>query len=158
MAPSFGRERLGLAAAFGYVRSMTRLLGIDYGLERVGFALSDPLGITAQPFETLARTGDKQVCRRVAELVEAYEVGEVVVGLPLDMSGAHGEAAEQVRRFVDRLRNYVRVPVTLWDERLSSTAAERALTEQNVRGKRRRELVDQIAAALILQGVLDSRR
>jgi putative holliday junction resolvase len=137
---------------------MTRLLGIDYGLERVGIALSDPLGITAQPLETLARTGDKQICRKVAELVGKHEVSEVVVGLPLDMSGAHGEAAQQVQRFVDRLRNYLQVPVTLWDERLSSEAAERALSAQNVRGKRRKELVDQVAAALVLQGVLDNRR
>lgn len=136
----------------------SRLLGVDYGLVRVGIALSDPLGITAQPLTTLHRRGDKHICREIAQLVEQREVVEVIVGMPLELSGAAGQAAEQVERFVSRLRNYLTVPVTFWDERLTSVTAERELSQAGVNWRRRKKILDQVAAAIMLQVVLDYRR
>ena len=136
----------------------SRLLGVDYGLARVGIALSDPLGITAQPLTTLHRRGDKQICREIAQLVEQREVVEVIVGIPLEMSGDRGPAAELVERFVARLKNYLTVPVTLWDERLTSVTAERDLSEAGVKWRRRKKILDQVAAAIMLQVVLEHRR
>lgn len=131
-----------------------RVLAIDYGLARVGLAMSDPLRITAQPLTTLERRGDKHICREIAAIVEADEVKEIVVGLPLNMDGTESKQAGLVRAFIDRLLRYVRVPIELWDERLTTVAAHRALDEAKTNRRKKRESVDQIAAALILEGYL----
>jgi putative Holliday junction resolvase len=121
-------------------------------------AISDPLGITAQPLDTLARRGDKHICRELAALVEARDVSEVVVGLPLELSGAEGSAAQKVHAFVDRLSRYISVPITLWDERMTSLQAERDMREVGkLKWRKRRGKIDQVAAQLILQAVLDQR-
>ncbi|MBN1944071.1 MAG: Holliday junction resolvase RuvX [Bradymonadales bacterium] len=130
---------------------------MDYGAVRVGLAVTDPLGITAQPLVTLSRRSDRQVCREIAALVADKAVVEVVVGLPLAMDGTAGEAADQVREFVQRLTRYLRIPITLWDERLTSVEAERVLFGGGVTRARRRQVVDQVAASLMLQAVLASR-
>jgi len=134
-----------------------RLLAVDYGLARVGLAISDPLGITAQPLVSLQRRSDRQICDEVAEIVRVRDVAEVIVGLPLELSGNHGEAAQAVEKFVGTLRKAIDVPITTWDERLTTNAAERSLLESGLNWKKRRKVVDQVAACLILQGVLDSR-
>lgn len=137
---------------------MSRILAVDYGDARVGVAISDPLGITAQPLDTLARRGDKHICRELAALVEAREVSEVVVGLPLELSGAEGPAAQKVRAFADRLSRYISIPITFWDERMTSLQAERDMREVGkLKWRKRRGKVDQVAAQLILQAVLDQR-
>ena len=132
-----------------------RTLGIDYGLARVGIALSDSVGITAQPRETLQRVSDRQVCDYLVELIECQDVGEVVVGHPLEMSGKVGQSARLVEAFVALLRERVTCPVSLWDERLTTVQAERALDEGNVHWKKRKAVVDQIAATVLLQSYLD---
>ena len=132
-----------------------RTLGVDYGLARVGLALSDSVGITAQPLETIQRVSDAQGCDRLVELIDLHDVGEVVVGHPLEMSGKVGKSARLVEAFVACLRERVTCPVSLWDERLTTVQAERALDEGNVHWKKRKAVVDRIAAAVLLQSYLD---
>ena len=134
-----------------------RLLGVDYGEVRVGLALSDPLGLTAQPLVTLQRLGDKQICREIRDIVGEHRIVEIVVGMPLELSGNKGPSALKVDAFVERLGRYVNIPISTTDERLTSVAVERAFDEGQVKRKRRKEVVDQLAAVLILQGVLDLR-
>ena len=134
-----------------------RVLAIDYGLARVGLALSDPLGIAIEPLQNLERIGDKHLCRDIAALVEAEEVAEVVVGLPTDMGGNDSKQTGLVRSFAERLTRYVRVPVELWDERLTTVAAERLLTEAGMSRKKQKKSIDGAAATLILQGYLASK-
>jgi putative Holliday junction resolvase len=125
---------------------------------RVGLALSDPLGLTAQPYETLERRGDRQDLDRIADHVRRNDVRHVVVGLPLLMSGEEGSRAQGARGFATKLAARLgNVPVDLWDERLTTVQAERALLAGDVRRRRRREVVDRVAAVLILQNWLDSR-
>lgn len=132
-----------------------RILAIDYGLTRVGLAISDPLGVTGHPLATLERRGDKHICREVAEIVAQRGVGEIVVGLPKELSGELGPAARQVLAFVDRLARYVTVPIATWDERLTTAEAQRTLLHTRRRRRaQREEVIDQIAASLILQGYL----
>jgi putative Holliday junction resolvase len=131
-----------------------RRLGIDVGEVRVGVAVSDPDGRLATPLATVS----PEVVE-VARIVEDYEIVEVVVGLPVTLAGAEGAAAALTRSYADRLAQLIApVPVTLTDERMSTVLASRRLAEQGVRGRRRRQVVDQLAAAEILQGWLDTQR
>lgn len=132
-----------------------RVLGVDPGSRRVGLALSDEDGCIASPHETLE--GGRLV-ERVAARAQELEVGRVVIGLPLTLEGREGEAARRARRFAARVGELSGLPVTLWDERLSTRAAERSLIEGNVRRSRRRGLVDRVAAAVVLQSYLDAQR
>ena len=128
-----------------------RVLGIDLGDARIGVALSDELGITAQPAGYIKRESNKDALHKLLALVEQHGAGTVVIGLPLHMSGEAGERAQQAERLADRLR--VAAPdidVVLWDERLTSIEAERAMTATNVRRGKRRQLVDSLAASIIL--------
>lgn len=136
----------------------SRTLGIDFGEVRIGLALSDPLGLTAQPLATLDSVGPRKSRNRIAELVAAHEVGRVVVGFPLLLSGEEGDRAIATREWAERLeRRLQRVPVTLWDERLTSVQAERTMIAGDVRRGKRRERVDALAAVLILQSYLDAQ-
>ena len=138
------------------MRSGVRL-GIDPGDARIGVASSDPSGFLATPVETVRRGGGD--VRRLAELVVEREAVEVVVGLPRSLSGGEGPAAEKVRAFAARLAHRVApVPVRLCDERLTTVSAESILREQGRRGAKRRAVVDQAAAVLILQTALDTER
>jgi putative holliday junction resolvase len=134
---------------------VTRVLAIDWGTVRLGLAASDPLGISAQGLESLRRTTEIDDLEAIRHHVERLEVSDVVVGLPRNMDGSLGESAVTAQRFADRLRDYLHLPVHLWDERLTSLAAERVLVDAGVRRKARRGLVDQVAATMILQGFLD---
>ena len=126
------------------------------GSVRIGVALSDPTGSFAQPFEVVHRHKTDPFTR-IAELVDAYEVASIVVGRPLQLNGRAGLAVDAVETFVASLRKQVQVPLVWWDERLTTAAAERAMIEGGVRRQDRRQSIDKVAAALILQGYLDAR-
>ena len=132
-----------------------RLLGIDVGTRRVGVALSDPTGVIAQSLTVLPRRSWEQVVGAVVALIRRHRVERVVVGLPLRLDGGEGEAAANVRKFADRLRDAVEIPVVLEDERLSTAEAERVMLEADVDRSTRRARRDAVAAALILQRYLD---
>jgi len=120
-------------------------------------AVSDPLGITAQGLETIQRQNKRLDFERLENVVCEYSVVEIVVGFPLRMSGAEGIQAEKMQRFAEELRQRFQIPVHLWDERLSSAQANRLLRETEMSIKRRGQVVDQMAAVLILQSWMDAR-
>lgn len=136
-----------------------RIMGLDYGTKTVGVAVSDPLGITAQAVETVERKTEnklRQTLARIEALAEEYEVEKFVVGLPKHMNNDIGERAEKALEFSEMLRRRTGLEVVMWDERLTTVAAERTLIESGVRRENRKRFVDQIAAVFILQGYLDS--
>ncbi len=133
-----------------------RILALDIGARRVGVAVSDPLGWTAQGLPTLARENDSQLIEAVREIVRELEVERVVIGLPRNMNGTVGPQAKKALAFADALRAALRLPVDTWDERLTTVAAERSLAEGGLDRRKRRRSVDRVAAQLILQGFLDS--
>lgn len=135
-----------------------RILALDLGDVRIGLAISDPLGITAQPAGNLESRGVKKDLGRVRDLVREREVVEVVVGHPLLLSGRAGERALAAEEFARQLRQMLRdVPVELWDERWTTTEAERVMTAAGVRRARRRKVVDSLAAVVLLQSYIDAR-
>ncbi|MBO6163540.1 MAG: Holliday junction resolvase RuvX [Lachnospiraceae bacterium] len=135
-----------------------RVLGLDYGSKTVGVAISDPLGITAQPLETIVREQENKLRRtlaRIEALVQEYSVTHIVLGLPKNMNNTQGERVEKTLAFKAQLERRTGLPVTLMDERLSTVEASRVLMEGGVRRENRKDVVDQIAAALILNGYLE---
>jgi putative Holliday junction resolvase len=132
-----------------------RSLALDVGEKTLGVAMTDELGLVVTPRETIRRDGSE--LDRLAETIAAYGVGEVVVGLPLAMDGSLGSSARSVLEFVDQLRARVGVPVETWDERLTTAEAEKLLIAAETRRAKRRQVVDQLAAALILQSYLRSK-
>jgi putative Holliday junction resolvase len=136
-------------------------MALDYGEARIGVAISDPTGSFAQPLETIApgrKASEKTALARIAELVARYDVGRIVVGLPLRMDGSAGEQAQRVRSFGERVARRTGLPVDYLDERWSSVQAERALAEGGVKARDRRGRVDPIAAALVLQTWMQRNR
>lgn len=134
-----------------------RILAIDYGSRRMGLAVSDPLGITAQGLETLERRNKRSDFARLEKLVREYKVQEIVLGNPLRMSGEAGTQAQKVAEFADELRQRFQIPVHLWDERLTSAEANRILREAELSIQKRAHAVDRMAATLILQSFLQAR-
>ena len=134
---------------------MTRYLGIDFGVRRIGVAVSDELGITAQPLPSLEPSSEQEALSVIQGLIDQHGVLEVVVGLPKNMNGSIGPAAEAALAFARRLEEGGTAKVTMWDERLTSRAAERLLIEADLSRAKRKRHVDQMAAVLILQGFLD---
>jgi putative Holliday junction resolvase len=135
-----------------------RVLGLDVGSKTIGLAVSDPLGITAQGLETLRRKNKRTDFARLEQLVREYQVAEFVVGYPRRLSGMASAQTEKVEQFAAGLRARFGLPVHLWDERLTSVEANRLLRESEMSIRRRGEVVDRLAAVLILQGFLDKRR
>lgn len=136
-----------------------RALGLDLGSKRIGVAVSDSEGTLALPFDTVHRCGDQgREHRRIAELVAEAEAGVVVVGMPLSLDGSEGPAARRTRREVKALERALPVPIETYDERLTTVSAERSLIDAELGGRRRREVVDKVAAAVMLQSWLDHRR
>jgi putative pre-16S rRNA nuclease len=135
-----------------------RILGLDVGSKRIGIAISDLLGITAQGQETLRRQNKRLDFEKLGKLIHEHEIAEIVVGYPLRMSGAEGVQAEKMQRFAEELRERFQLPVHLWDERLTSAEANRLLRETEMSIRRRGQVVDQMAAVLILQSWMESRR
>ncbi len=138
-------------------QSPHRILALDVGSRTIGRAVSDPLGITAQGLETIRRKNKRTDLAALADTIRAYEVGEIVVGNPLHMSGTAGTQAEKMALFAEDLRKYFNLPVHLWDERLTSAEANRVLRDSEMSIKRRGEVVDRLAAVLILQSFLAAR-
>lgn len=135
-----------------------RIMGLDYGSVTVGVAISDALQLTAQGIETISRKEENKLRRtlaRIEELITEYEVGRIVIGLPKNMNNTVGERAQRTLEFKEKLERRTGLPVEMWDERLSTVAAEQVLMESGVRREDRKQYVDKIAAALILQGYLD---
>jgi putative Holliday junction resolvase len=132
-----------------------RVLAIDYGDRRVGLAVSDALGMTAQPVGHIVISGAKDCMRQLEKYVLEYAPKKIVLGLPKNMDGSEGARAETTREFGNRLEGRFRVPVDFFDERLTSVSAERALRGLNVRGDRRKGRTDTLAAVLILQNYLE---
>ena len=135
-----------------------RVMGLDVGSRTIGVACSDALYLTAQSVETIRRTSEAKDFARLAEIVEAYEVEKIVVGMPKHMNGTKGERAEATEAFVRTMTGYIDLPVAYWDERLSTVMAERSLIEADVSRKKRKAVIDKLAAVVILQGYLDSGR
>ena len=134
-----------------------RALGLDLGARRIGVALCDSAGTLATPYEVVQRSGDRQRDhRRIAELVDEAGAEVVVVGLPLSLDGSAGPAAQGVEAEAAELREHLLVPVELWDERLSTVEATRRLQSAGVSGRKRRHVIDQVAATVILQSWLDA--
>jgi putative Holliday junction resolvase len=134
-----------------------RALGIDPGAVRIGLALSDLLGLTAQPVDHLERIGSRRDLNNIAEFCRENEVHTVVIGLPLTLAGEEGEAAVASREMAEGLsRRLPRVRIELWDERMTTVQAERVMIEADVKRKRRRQKIDSLAASLILQSWLDA--
>ena len=133
-----------------------RILGLDVGDVLIGVAVSDPSRTIAQGLASITRAVLEEDVNAVERLVNQYEVGEIVVGLPKMMDGEIGIQAQKVLNFVESLRAEVKIPVALWDERLTTVAANKYLIEANMSRRKRKKVVDKVAAMLILQGYLDS--
>lgn len=135
-----------------------RIMGLDFGSKTVGVAVSDELLITAQAKEIIRREREdklRRTCARIEELIEEYGVERIVLGLPKNMNDTQGTRAEKTREFGDMLTRRTGLDVVYWDERLTTVAADKAMMETGIRRENRRDYVDMIAAALILQGYLD---
>lgn len=132
-----------------------RIMGIDYGEKRLGIALSDPLGITAQGLPTIERTSIQEDIKKIINIIQEKEVQEIVVGLPKQLNNTVGDKAKEVLNFIDTLKKYINIPIKTFDERFSTVRAHRAMLENDLSRKKRKELVDMVAAQLILQGYLD---
>ena len=136
---------------------MKRALGIDHGDARIGLAISDELGMLAHALETVHLKDIADPIAHIAAVAKNREIGQIVLGLPRNMDGSYGPAAEKVRAFAEKLRAACPCDVKLWDERLTSVAAQRSLHEAGRTVKNSRNVIDQVAAQLILQGWLDSQ-
>lgn len=133
-----------------------RIMGLDLGDVRIGVAVSDPLGMTAQGVEVIRRKSEAEDIKRIGELLQQYEVRKIVLGFPKNMNGTIGPRGEMAQQYATLLKDTFQLPVILWDERLSTMAAERMLIEADVRRDKRKQVVDKMAAAIILQNYLDS--
>jgi putative Holliday junction resolvase len=133
-----------------------RVLALDFGKRRIGLAISDELGITAQGLETLQRTNIREDLRQLAQLIRDRNVTLILMGNPLHMSGAEGRQAEYARDFGDRLSAAAGTPVEYWDERLTTVAAQRVLRESGISIQKRAQAVDRLAAVILLESYLDS--
>ena len=134
-----------------------RIAALDVGEARIGIAVSDELGITAQGVGVVQRRGGRHDLEALAERLAPYQPERLVVGLPLNMNGTEGPQAEKVRAFATRVAEHLTLPLEFSDERLTTVAAERTLLEADLSRRRRRDLIDQVAATLILQTYLDRR-
>ena len=139
---------------------MERIMGLDFGSKTVGVAVCDGLGLTAQGVEIIRRTSEnklRQTLARIESLIGEYEVGKIVLGFPKNMNNTIGERAEKTLAFKEMLERRTGLPIVMWDERLTTVAADRVLIEAGVRRENRKGYVDEIAAVFILQGYLDSK-
>ncbi len=137
-----------------------RILGLDFGEKTIGVAVSDPFGWTAQGIEIIRRKDEnnlKTCIIRIGEIITEYNVEKIVLGYPKNMNNTIGERCEKTEAFKTRLEKKFKIEVVLWDERLSTVAAERGLLEADLSRKKRKQVIDKMAAVFILQGYLDSK-
>lgn len=137
---------------------MGRILGLDYGRRRIGVAVSDPLGLTAQPLATWTGLRWDEVVEKIFTLVEEMGVERVILGFPMTLKGESGRMAREVRQFAARLERRISIPITLWDERLTSTQSKRIIHAMAGKPSREKERVDLIASVLLLQNYLDYQK
>jgi putative holliday junction resolvase len=137
-----------------------RILGLDVGSKTVGVALSDEFGWTAQGLETIKidEENNEFGFARLGKIIEEYQVSQVVIGYPKNMNGTIGPRAEASQRYADQVESLFSIPVVLWDERMTTMAAERVLLEADMSRKKRKKVIDKMAAVMILQGYLDSKK
>lgn len=135
-----------------------RIMGLDVGEKRIGIALSDPMGWTAQAHSVRQRKNLKQDFEHLKEICRENEVKKIVVGFPRNMNGTIGPKAKEIEKFARDLNEYIKLPMEFWDERLSSKSAERTLLEADLSRRKRKMLIDKLAAATILQAYLDRKR
>lgn len=135
-----------------------KILGLDVGSKTIGVAVSDELGIIAQGVTTLKRKGVNHDITRLLKVIKEQKAGKVVVGLPKNMNGSLGPSAKMVLTLLEELEKSVDIPVIAWDERLSTVAAERTLLEADMSRKKRKKVIDKVAAIIILQGYLDNQK
>lgn len=137
-----------------------RILGLDFGTKTTGVAVSDPMGWTAQGLEIIRRQEEehlKATLNRIAELCAEYKVEKIVLGLPKNMNNTLGERGEKTLLFKEKLEAKIKLPVEMWDERLSTVAAESVLLEADMSRKKRKNVIDKLAATIILQNYLDAK-
>jgi putative Holliday junction resolvase len=139
-------------------KKLMRIMGLDIGTHTIGIAISDELGITAQGFKTLRRESMEGDLKELAMIIHQFEIEKIVVGLPKNMNGTLGRQAEIALKWVEVLRNNIHVSVDIWDERLSTVEASKVLLEADLSRRKRKKVIDKLAAALILQGYLDQSR
>jgi putative holliday junction resolvase len=140
------------------VKKGARLLGLDVGTKTIGMALSDTTLLLATPFDTIRRGRFRDDAERLVREIERHQIGGIVVGLPLALDGSEGPRVQSVRQFARNLLAVADLPLAFWDERLSTAAVEREMIAADLSRKRRAEIVDKVAAAYILQGLLDRLR
>jgi putative Holliday junction resolvase len=139
-------------------KELMRIMGLDIGTQTIGVAVSDELGITAQGLKTLKRKSMEDDLKKIAAVIHQFEIEKIVVGLPKNMNGTLGKQAEFVLKWVEVLKDEIHVPVVTWDERLSTVAASKVLLEADLSRRKRKKVIDKLAAVLILQGYLDQSR
>jgi putative Holliday junction resolvase len=135
-----------------------RTMGLDVGTHTIGIAISDELGITAQGLKTLKRKSMEEDLKEIAMIIRQFEIEKIVVGLPKNMNGTLGTQAEIVLKWIKILTDKISVPVETWDERLSTVGASKVLLEADLSRRKRKKVIDKLAAVLILQGYLDKNR
>lgn len=148
--PTLSLEMLAENLAAG-----ARLLGLDLGSKKIGLALSDVSRTVATPMKTLKRAKFGVIAGELLEIAEEHNIGAFIIGLPINLNGTEGPAAQSARAFARNLAAKTDIPIVFWDERLSTAAVERTLLEADTSRKRRAEVIDKMAAAYILQGALD---
>lgn len=132
-----------------------RILGIDFGTKTIGLAVSDEIGLIGQPIGTIEHKGLQHDLQEVQAKIREYKIQKIVVGLPKNMDGSIGKSALQVLDFVENLKQAFNIPVDTWDERLSTVEAERVLLDADMSRRKRKKVIDKVAASIILQGYLD---
>jgi len=135
-----------------------RIMGLDVGTHTIGVAISDELGITAQGLKTVKRRSLEADFEEISSIIDHFEISKIVVGLPKNMDGTLGKQAEKVFRWIRDLKDRTHLPVVTWDERLSTVGASKVLIEADLSRRKRKKVIDKLAAVLILQGYLDQRR
>ncbi len=135
-----------------------KIMAVDYGDARTGLAVCDRTEFLASPIGTIEERNANVLAMKVAHMAKQYEVGEIVVGLPVNMNGSYGPRAEKCRNFANMLNELTEIPVNMWDERSTTVTAHQILNQTNVRGKDRKAVVDTVAATVILEGYLEYRR
>ncbi|EDZ46950.1 Holliday junction resolvase RuvX [Leisingera daeponensis] len=137
---------------------MSALMGLDLGTKTIGVAVSDRIGAVATPLETVKRKKFSTDAARLLEIIQARDISGILLGLPRNMDGTEGPRCQSTRAFARNLMQLTDLPISFWDERLSTVAAEKALLEADTTRKRRAEVIDHVAASYILQGALDRMR
>jgi putative holliday junction resolvase len=135
-----------------------RIMGLDVGSHTIGVAISDELGMTAQPFATIRRKSMEEDMKEIDTIIAHYGIGKIVVGLPRNMNGTLGKQAEAMFKWIKAFQKRIHFPIVTWDERLSTVGATRVLLEADVSREKRKKVIDKLAAVFILQGYLNKTR